>query len=626
MRIKILDSLLADQIAAGEVIERPSSVVKELLENSIDAGATQIDIEIKNGGAQLIRIRDNGCGIHRDDLGLALVRHATSKISSLDDLSNIDTLGFRGEALASISSVSRLNIASKIFEDNSGWQLNSEGVNGQIKLKPAAHSAGTTIEVRDLFFNTPARRKFLRTEQTEFNHIEEMVRRIALSNFGVAINLKHNDKVVFSLLSSESLEQQNQRIAKICGKEFIENSIYIDTNNSGLHLRGWVGLPTFSRSQADMQYFYVNNRMIRDKSLNHAVRRAYRDVIFADRQPILVLYLSLDPSTLDVNVHPTKSEVRFSDGRLVHDFVFGSIYQALAGVKSEKQVTIPTPFSDNLIAAEVSNPILMPYGSNNKVKPTLSIIRNQMMVNQKMHDVVDQVVSDLSINDVNIDVLKKNEVGIKEEEQPYKIPNLIQQSIVVDETVLGEALAQLHGTYILAQNKHGLVLVDIHAAHERIIYERLKTAYAKEGIKIQRLLLPLTINLNVKEIRIIEEYSDLWQSLGLEIAVIGPDTVVVRGIPSLLQEINIEQLVKDILSDLIENSSSDQVNDRVNGILTSMACYGSVRANQQLTVPVMNALLRDIETTERSGQCGHGRPTWVQISVGELEKMFLRGK
>jgi DNA mismatch repair protein MutL len=609
LRIKILDSLLANQIAAGEVIERPSSVVKELLENSIDAGATSVDIEIKNGGAQLIRVRDNGCGIHKDDLALALIRHATSKIDNLEDLNCINSLGFRGEALASISSVSRLNMASRLSDDISGWQITSEGFESQARLRPVAHPLGTTVEVCDLFFNTPARRKFLRTEQTEFNHIEEIVRKIALSNFNVGINLKHNDKVVLNLPKAKDLEQQKQRIAKICGVEFIENAIYIDANDSVMHLKGWIGVPTFNRSQSDMQYFYVNNRIVRDKSLSHAVRRAYQDVIFADRQPVLVLYLDLDPSLVDVNVHPTKSEVRFRDGRLVHDFVFGSIHQALSGLKSNDEVLTPISYE------------------HNKLEPNLLKIKEQRAAYQRLSEASKQIVLNFTETEGNTAKVLQNIVESKQKcIAEHANSELGRQQGNESTRIMGEALAQLHGIYILAQNQSGLILVDIHAAHERIIYEQLKAAHVKEGIKAQRLLLPVTINLSPKEVKVVEEYSELWQNLGLEVAIIGPETVVVRSIPSLLKDISTDQLVRDIVADLIENHSSDQVNDKINNMLTSIACHGSIRANRCLTIPEMNALLRDIEITVRSGQCGHGRPTWVQMTMDELQKMFLRGR
>ena len=604
-RIKILESLLANQIAAGEVIERPSSVVKELLENSIDAGATQINIEIKNGGAQLIRVRDNGSGIHKDDLGLALVRHATSKIASLEDLDCVGSLGFRGEALASISSVSHLNIASRFIDETSGWQISSNGPGEEIKIRPAAHPIGTTVEVRDLFFNTPARRKFLRTEQTEFNHIEEIVRKIALSNFAVAITLTHNDKMILNLPQALDLEQQKQRVAKICGPEFIENAIYMDTNNMDLYLKGWVGVPTFNRSQADMQYFYINNRMVRDKALNHAVRRAYQDVIFANRQPVLVLYLNLDPTSIDVNVHPTKSEVRFREGRLVHDFVYGSIQQALTGLKPEK------PYKEQILEAK-------DY-TYTRIKPDIFEIKDQIATEPPK-----QVVLDFANN---IDLKVEEQTPVTEApkvNQPYINANAHGRSMF--DIDMGEALAQIHGTYILAQNNLGLILVDMHAAHERITYERLKTACANEGIKTQYLLLPFAINLCAKEVKVVEECAALWQNLGLEVAVMGPETIVVRGVPSLLRDTDIEQLVKDILADIIENGSSYQVDDKINKVLVSMACHGSIRANRQLTILEMNMLLRDIETCARSGQCGHGRPTWIQITMDELQKMFLRGR
>jgi DNA mismatch repair protein MutL len=571
MHIKTLPPQLANQIAAGEVIERPSSVVKELLENSLDAGADQIDIEIKKGGMQLIQIRDNGCGIHQEDLKLALSRHATSKIKTQEDIDCLNTLGFRGEALASINAVSRLTISSKYQNEKNAWQIIDN------KLQPIAHPKGTTIEVHDLFYNVPARRKFLRTVKTEFNHIEEIIRRIALSHFSVGIFLKHNNHIVQNLTTSTTKSQQEKRITDICGSEFIKNATHIKNDN----LSGWIGLPTFTRSQTDLQYIYINNRMVRDKLISHAIRQAYQDVIAHNRHPAFILYLQIDPSTIDVNVHPTKNEVRFKDTRFIHDFIFHNIYNAIGNCNSV------IPAFDPVIPAKAG------------IQPSLDILDSRVRGN---------------------DVRGGNE--IREPLSNYQSP----QNVHTNTLPLGHALAQIHGTYILAENQHGLILVDAHAAHERITYEQLKNAFAKEGIVAQPLLMPITINLSQKETKYAQQYQDVFKKLGIEIDSLSLETIIIRQIPNLLKDANVEQLIRDVLSDLIENDRSTTVQEYLNEILATMACHGSVRANRRLSIFEMDALLRDIEKTERSGQCGHGRPTWVQLTKDELDKMFRRGQ
>lgn len=626
VRIKVLDALLANQIAAGEVVERPSAVVKELLENSIDAGATQIYIEIENGGIQLIRIRDNGCGIHKDDLPLALLRHATSKITGLEDLDCVASFGFRGEALASISSVSRLNIISRLASESSGWQISREGLNSEINLQPLAHPFGTTIEVRDLFFNTPARRKFLRTESTEFNHIEETVRKVVLSNFNVSVTLKHNNKNIFNLPCAEDFTRQKQRVVNLCGIDFINNATYINSENAGLRVFGWLGKPTFTRSQGDMQYFYVNKRIIRDKFLSHAMRRAYQDVIVAGRQPAVILYLELDPSLVDVNVHPTKSEVRFRDNRLVHDFIFGSIYQALAEFKPENKISIPktlvSPPRDKFSSNDERG---AEYFIPKKSEPLM--VKEQIATYQQIHNYAKQSLLANELPEEN-KIFNTGNFEIKETKKQQNLNLENNEGLVSKKSyLLGKSLAQLHGIYLLAQNQSGLILVDIHAAHERITYEKLKTSHFQEGIKIQKLLLPITINLNSKEIKLAEQCSDLWWHFGLEVGNFAPEILIIRGIPEILSttDTDISQLIHDILSDFSEYENSDCIKNNINNILMTMACHNSVRANRLLTTSEMDALLRDIENTERSGQCGHGRPAWIQISLDELHKMFGRG-
>lgn len=591
-RIQLLTPQLANQIAAGEVIERPASVVKELLENSLDAKADQIEIAIEKGGSQRIRINDNGIGIHKDDLVLALSRHATSKIFNLDDLEKISSLGFRGEALASISSVSRLTLISKTKDASNGWQLYSDGQT-EPKLTPAQHSLGTSLEVCDLFYNTPARRKFLRTEQTEFSHIEETVKRLSLSCFTVSFNLTHNKKIIYQLPIANNEKMREQRLAKVCGEQFIENAVYIEMAASDLRLWGWITLPTFSRSQADLQYFYVNGRMIRDKLINHAVRQAYQDVLFNGRHPAFVLFLELDPSLVDVNAHPTKHEVRFRESRLVHDFLFRSIHKAIAEIKPHNQTAatkMTLPIADQpsaLPAAQIKSDIS--YSYKPPVQHPIPLqIKEQIAIYGALH-------------------------GKKETE--YYQPDFF-----------GYALAQLKGVFILAENTQGLIVVDIHAAHERVLYEKLKSTYEAKEFKTQTLLLPITLKVTTNEANLAEQNLELFNQAGFVLEHLGAETIIIRQIPAVLQDSNLEQLVRDVLADLQEHTSTNRIEHTIYELFASMACRNSVHANRSMTVPEMNALLRAMEKTERSGQCNHGRPTWLQLTMNELDKLFLRGK
>lgn len=581
MQIKILPQQLISQIAAGEVIERPASVVKELLENSLDAGSSRISIEIKEGGSQLIKISDNGCGIAKEELLLALTRHATSKISSLEDLEHIVSLGFRGEALASINSVSRLTMASRVAESAMGWRITANGAEAEPIMHPTAHPIGTTVEVHDLFFNTPARRKFLRSSYTEFNYIEEVVRRIALSNFSVEVSLKHNAKNILDMAPAVTQIEQEKRVANLCGKTFIENAVHISNTNSDLSLSGWISLPTFSRRQSDLQYLYLNGRMVRDKILSHAVREAYQDTLFLGRQPAFVLYLTIDPATVDVNVHPTKQEARFSDSRLVHDFVATTVKQALAKVRPKTMQPELTAIKETIFARDSWTRIEEP----------------------KTEEVEQQSLS-----------------MVQETKADYQV---LQQDRLI-ESPLGFALAQLHGIYILAQNTKGLVLIDAHAAQERIVYEQLKNDYAKQSLQPQQLLLPVTLTLSSKEVSCIDHYKEVLQELGIGFDALGPETIVVRQVPYLLRTANIEQLIRDILSDLITHDRSTLVAEYINEILVTVACHGSIRANRILTLAEMNALLRSLEQTDFGGQCSHGRPTYREITLAELNVMFKR--
>ena len=593
-RINLLDQKLANQIAAGEVVERPASIVKELIENSLDARANKITVEVEQGGVKLIRIQDDGSGILKQDLALALHRHATSKIKKIGDLENINSLGFRGEALASISSVSRVSLLSKAREGeyDAGWQIDVEGNIAHKSLVPVSHAEGTTIEVRDLFFNTPARRKFLKKERTEFSKIDQIIKRLALSRFDVHVSLRHNQKIIYNLLPAKSDSEKQRRVGLLCGSKFVENSILIDTERAGLKLWGWVGLATFSRSQGDLQYFYVNGRSVKDKLVTHAVKQAYRDVLFHGRHPAYVLFLELDPSLVDVNVHPTKHEVRFRDSRFVHDFLFSSLYKSLSEV---------TPV-DQLETSKELNQLNSTFDLPQKMNEN-----NDGGFNQGALSLVDGKRNFLESSD------KSDDFSIAENQR-------------TDVPPLGYAVAQLHGVFILAQNDQGLVIVDTHAAHERITYERMKRALADDGLKTQTLLVPISIALSHTEVDYVEDNKTALLELGLEIERVSDEALVVRKVPALLRDSDIEQLVRDVISDLIKFGTTDLINSKQDDLLSTMACHGSVRANRQLTIQEMNALLRDMETTERSGQCNHGRPTWVFKSLAELDKLFLRGR
>jgi len=606
-RINSLDPRLANQIAAGEVVERPASVVKEVLENAIDAGATRVDIDVDAAGTKLIRIRDNGSGIAADDLPLALARHATSKIASLDDLEQVRSLGFRGEALANIGAVSRLSLTSNTHMGSSeGAVAICEGRDMEALVKPAPHPQGTTVEVRDLFFNTPARRKFLRTEKTEFKHLEEVVKRLALSRFDVGFTLRHNQKVIHQLKAGESQAEKQRRVATVCGPAFMEQAIYIETDTPEFKLWGWVGLPTFSRSQGDLQYFFVNGRVIRDKLVAHAVKQAYRDVLYHGRHPAFVLYLELDPALVDVNVHPTKHEVRFRDGRAVHGFLFSSLHRALADVRPGTD-TLP----ENTVGTVEGDLINTLTG---EVAPREFSQGGLAWGGGQQHFPADRPAAGVA------------SAQMRSYGNLHPPPALPDQHTDEDIPPLGYALAQLKGIYILSENAQGLVLVDMHAAHERITYERLKTASAEAGIRSQPLLVPQSVAVSQREVEVAAEFADLFRQLGMDVAVGGEESLLIREIPVTLRDSDVEQLLRDVLSDLIEYGSSDRINAHMDEILSTMACHGSVRANRRLTIPEMNALLRDMEETERSGQCNHGRPTWTELTIEELDKLFLRGR
>jgi len=602
-RIRLLSQRLSNQIAAGEVVERPASVVKELLENSLDAGADRIDIDLEKGGIKLIRIRDNGVGVEKDDLPLALNRHATSKIAELDDLEKVTTLGFRGEALASISSVSRLTMISRIPDATEAWKVETEGRDMDAKVSPAAHPPGTNVEVRDIFFNTPARRKFLRTEQTEYKRIDDMIKRQALSRFDVGFNVQHNQRAVHRYERAESESDQKRRVSQICGPAFMDNSVAIDMEANGIRLWGWVSLPTFSRSQADLQHFYVNGRAIRDKLVTHAIKQAYRDVLYHGRHPAFVLYLELDPTLVDVNVHPTKHEVRFRDSRLVHDFLFSALHRSLANVRPEDRLATSPGMAAIEEPASAYQQSTMRYTESGT-----GSFSDRGQVSRE------EIRSHLSF--------LQEDSGSRNPAQG-KAVNFAEDAEIPP---LGFAIAQLHGIFILAQNEYGLVVVDMHAAHERITYEYMKSAMSETGIKSQPLLVPVSIAVSEGEADCAETNRDALELLGLGIDRIGPESLSIRQIPVILKSADVEQLVRDVLSDFVEHGSSDRIEAHRDEILSTMACHGSVRANRQLTIPEMNSLLRDMERAERSGQCNHGRPTWTQMSLADLDKLFLRGQ
>ncbi|MGF1643590.1 MAG: DNA mismatch repair endonuclease MutL [Thiotrichales bacterium] len=597
MPIRELPPQLVNQIAAGEVVERPASVVKELVENSLDAGATAIWIDLEQGGVRRIRIRDDGCGIPQDEIPLALARHATSKIVSMEDLERVATMGFRGEALPSIASVSRFTLTSAIEGAGSGWRVEGGG-GAALAGRPHPHPVGTTIDVCDLFYNVPARRKFLRTEKTEFTHLEQVVQRLALSRFDVAFELQHNQRQSLRLPAAPDAVTRASRVARICGEAFLAESVAIDECGAGLRLWGWIGLPTFSRSQPDLQYWYVNGRVVRDKLLNHAARLGYQDVLYHGRHPAYVLYLELDPTLVDVNAHPAKHEVRFRESQLVHDFVFRSLGRAIAAIRpgQDDRNTPPTvsvfEVPPRQLVAALPEVDWGAYPSNGRT--TSGSVREQMAVYAALAE-------------------------------PMGAPRSLE-SVATASPPLGYALAQLHGIYILAQNAQGLVLVDMHAAHERITYERLKGRYDDASQRLQPLLVPESLRVSAREADLVEREQALLGRLGLQLDRSGAERVVVRAIPALLQGADVAQLVRDVLADLLARGSSSRVEESLFAVLSTMACHGSVRANRQLTVPEMNALLRDMEQTERSSQCNHGRPTWMQFSLVELDRLFQRGQ
>jgi len=615
--IRLLPDTLIDQIAAGEVVERPASAVKELVENALDAGARRIDVELEEGGIRLIRIRDDGGGIAPDELPLALSRHATSKIASLEDLEAVDTMGFRGEALPSIASVSHFAITSRPASAPHAMRIEAEG--GKIgEVVPAQHPVGTSVEVRDLFFNVPARRRFLRAERTEFGHVEELLRALSLARMDIDFKLVHNGKQVRHYRASGSEAERLKRLAEALGPEFPNNSLEIRYEGAGFHLHGWVGLPTASRSQADQQYFFVNRRLVRDRVVTHAVRQAYADVLYHGRHPAYVLFLDLDPRRVDVNVHPAKTEVRFRDSRLVHDFLFRSLHQALAQTRAGAANAAAAGEGETVSPSQEANlpdPSLASSGTGSSSRPASYNypLPSQAPLRLNVRDSIN-VYQSLYGGNSGASNATAGANAAPADADPAQVPPL------------GYALAQLHGVFILAENAHGLIVVDMHAAHERISYERLKAAQEGEGIRALPLLVPIPLAVSEREATCAEERAKELNQLGFAIDRSGPQSLTIRAIPALLDGVDPRQLALDVISDLIEHGSTRRVEEQRNELLGTMACHASVRANRRLTIPEMNALLRDMEVTERSGQCNHGRPTWVQLTKSELDRLFLRGR
>lgn len=607
-RIQPMPVQLVNQIAAGEVVERPASVVKELLENSLDAGATKINIDVEQGGSKLIRISDNGYGIHKDDLVLSLSPHATSKIHSIDDLEEVASLGFRGEALPSIASVSQLTLTSCWHGGDETWQLSMN--NSQAgDIVPAANKAGTTIEVRDLFYNIPARRKFLRTEKTEFSRVDDVVKRISLSRFDVDISLRHNQRVVKALRAATTRVEQDKRVADVLGPSFIEQAVHMDFAYEGLRLWGWIAQPTFSRSQADMQYFYVNGRVVKDRLVSHAVRQAYSDVLFHGRHPAYVLFFECEPRMVDVNAHPGKHEVRFRQSRQIHDFLFRAIHKSLAELTAgDAQSHDFQHFANSADADSAVN-------KQNDAAPA-----NQPAAQQ----FPSYPTAQTNIPFAAAEQRRAYSAFAPQQNQTLTTPDTDTENDEIPP--LGFARAQLHGIYILAENAEGMVMVDMHAAHERITYERLKTAHQGAGIQSQPLLVPIVLPVSAKEAQLVEDHTELFSQLGFEVDRMAEESIKLRQIPVVLSSSDVETLLRDVFADLLIHGSSSRIEQELNEILSTMACHGSIRANRKLTLEEMNALLRDMEITERSGQCNHGRPTWIQLTIAELDKLFMRGR
>ncbi|APC97550.1 DNA mismatch repair endonuclease MutL [Francisella frigiditurris] len=586
-QIKVLSETLANQIAAGEVIERPSSVVKELVENAIDSGATEILIEIEDGGKSFIKIRDNGSGIAKNDLPLTLMAHATSKIYDLDELESVASMGFRGEALASIASVAKVKIISKFVDDEHAWQIDNEN----LEVFPAAHINGTTIEVAELFYNTPARRKFLKKDNTEYLHTLELIKKYILCYFNIGFKLIHNKKEINNFAIADQMQAKYDRVLELYNKDFIENAIFINETVAGVTLWGWIASPRYNRARPDMQSFYINGRIIKDKLVSHAIKSAYKDVMYGNRYPAFLLYFNIDYSDVDVNVHPAKSEVRFRNQKFVYDFLFGKINKILSQntLSEEGQ-------EDTVIEKKVSN-------DNNP----------------------------LNIGNLTLDIPEHSRV----KEQSFS--NLLERrdyqktSTKVDfeksKTPLGRAICQIHGIYILSQVEDGVVLVDMHAAHERVLYEEMKKSWHEKDDKFkQNLLVPLTLVLSSYQVAAIDENINVFEDLGFDISIVSDDAILIRSTPMFVKNKDIQDLISNTATELMTSGKTKSTEFYLNHILATVSCHAAVRANDKLNIEEMNHLLRQMETVENAGQCNHGRPTWVKLSFSQLDSFFLRGR
>lgn len=631
--IEQLPDHLINQIAAGEVVERPASIVKELIENSLDAEATRIWVDLEQGGLDRIRVRDNGCGIDNQALALALSRHATSKIRSIEDLQNVATLGFRGEALPSIASVSRFSLTSATARAEHGARISYQS-DGSVKQEPASHPQGTTVDVSSLFYNVPARRKFMRTPRTEYSRCEAVVKTLAMAQPLCAFSLSHNGKTVFECKSAETAAAQSMRIAQILGKGFGEAARVVSVEGAGLVLKGWLAAPAFSRSQADMQYFYVNQRIVRDKVIAHAVKQAYSDLIYHQRFPAFVLFLQMDPAAVDVNVHPGKQEVRFRDSQLIHSFIRRSIKDFLAALtpadtllETESADSEQTAYSDGIAQAGSSAISPGPPGRVPQQRPMPLQVSAQLTAMERLGapgtgKSQGYTKAPLPISPYARDGFSNS---IAESTTATDSPASTQSETSIVPP-LGFARAHLHGVYILAENDQGLIIVDAHAAHERITYERLKQAYSSGSLNTQALLVPVTVDVSEAEANRCETEASWLNTLGLRVDRMAPEQLCIREVPAILGQSDVSSLLRDVLSDLMSHDSSERLHCAVNDVLSSMACHGSVRANRALSLSEMNALLRQIESTPNSGQCNHGRPTWTALGMQDLDKLFLRGR
>ena len=639
--IQLLPDLLINQIAAGEVIERPASALKELLENSLDAGATEIAVQLEGGGIKLLRVRDNGCGIAPNELPYALMRHATSKIVTLDDLQRVASMGFRGEALASMASVAQVTLTSRNAATEHAWQI--QAVDGtQSDATPAAHAHGTSVEMRELYFNTPARRKFLKSEGTEFAYCEEAFKRIALSRPDVAFSLQHNNRMVWQLPAVRE-QATLKRVTALLGNEFAQSAVTVDRQAANLNLYGLASLPAYSRATRDAQYFFVNGRFVRDKVLAHAVRQAYQDILHGQRHPAFVLFLDMPPEQVDVNVHPAKSEVRFRESQSIHQFVFHTLQQALSTPMAESKAAAPA--SPPIAEKNFSGNAPAPYFQQHKIPlgaaEQQAAYRLWEVQTEKANPSQPPSLRQPQDRLVRGGAVSRSDINIAPDTSlpPDFVPEIsfppdkgglrgvaFSPLDSSDETPLGYALAQLSGVYILSQNEQGLIVVDMHAAHERIVYERLKTAFDQQQMPTQPLLIPVSFAADALDVATAEEEQEALAQLGFDIAPLSPTTLAVRTLPAMLKQAHAEAAAREVLHELREYGATRALTERRNELLATLACHSAVRANQQLTIPEMNSILREMERTERSGQCNHGRPTWFQISLEELDAMFMRGK